>query len=225
MDLDELKQIWKEQTTPPPPVLSAAEIRAMLYQRAQNCFDKILRNLKYELALSTGVLVGMLGYIAFAGFYVSWAVWVTLGACTAIYIACYPFIFYYLARVSIQQDNLALSLQKAVNTLRKFIRIYTWVTLAMLPPSAMFGALLGAYTARKELGKAQQFSDVFTAKFLLISFVVGIVISAVFYFPVKWYFKKAYRGFLTIMEDGLHELQENGDAEPNPDMEKQPVHV
>jgi hypothetical protein len=224
MELDELKQIWKEGTaTQAAPTLSAAQIRAMLYQRAQNCFDKILRNLRIELAFSTGILVGILVYIAFAGFDVAWQVWALMGFVTVIYLASYPLIFRYLQAINIQQDNLVLSLQKAVATLRRFIRVYTWVTLAMMPPSAMFGAMVGAYTARKELGKAQQFSDIFTVKYFLLSFFVGIFVSAVMYYPVKWYFKKAYRSFLDIMEDGLRELQENGDT--HPDAEKDPTAV
>lgn len=145
MELDSLKEIWKDAEAKQPATLADEEIMAMLNKSSSNPVSKMKRNVLIETILII-VLFGAVAiyyFIAFKGKFSSIA-WVYV-------VTAAIFTFYYYRKWKLLHNMQCIAcqvrsnLKKQVNTLERYIRFYFFWGTAMVPIIFIFLGLLFYY--------------------------------------------------------------------------------
>jgi hypothetical protein len=220
MELDSLKDIWKnldEEDLQPGrevPVLS------MLQKRSQGTIAKLKRNLNRELAAVLIIYSSTIWYIVmYQGLYPELAVLLGLvgGA----------FLFYYYRKNKLLKQMQCVSCEVRSNlktqlvTLEKYVRFY-FVAGTILTPLAYFAAgvitLFNAPEAQPALGdgpfEAQTsvsqmpIAHISSHRFFVLFVSIGVVITVGSYFLNRWYINKMYGQYIQKLKDLLHQMEE-----------------
>lgn len=145
MELDSLKEIWKDAETKQPATLADEDIMAMLNKSSSNPVARMKRNVLIETILII-VLFGTVAvyyFIAFKGRFSSIA-WVYV-----VTAAIFTFYYYRKWRLLHNMQCIACqvksNLKKQVNTLERYIRFYFFWGTAMVPVIFIFLGLLFYY--------------------------------------------------------------------------------
>ncbi len=203
MELDELKNIWKN-TTPNFQSKGESEIALMLKQQSESIIEKIKRNVWFELAFTMAggfalmIYVLMLPSGAIKWFFVS----------SLIILVVY--LFYYgkkimmLNRFDQVNSNMKLNLETLINNLSGYLKFYKR-SYAILYPVYFCLMLLFLGLERG----TDEFLETISRpeKILLLLFL------AVFFFIcstwlTKWYLQKLYGNHLSKLKSLLIDLEE-----------------
>jgi len=221
MELDSLKDIWKnldEEDLQPGrevPVLS------MLQKRSQGTIAKLKRNLNRELAAVLIIYSLTIWYIVvYQGLYPELAVLLALvgGA----------FLFYYYRKIKLLKQMQCVSCEVKSNlktqlfTLEKYVRFY-FVAGTILTPLAYFAAgvitLFNAPVATPSLNdlpiEAQTSvsqmpiaSHISNHRFFILFVSMGVVVTVGSYFLNRWLINKMYGQHIQKLKELLHQMEE-----------------
>lgn len=210
MNLDELKNIWQEQTASLEGYqLEEQELFGMLEGRSRTLLNKINRNIMIEMGVvvlltllgltwmkfqGPGVgpseLMASLGYVVFSGIF-------------------YGIKYRSLNRGRLRTYTLKEALRHIVKVMRTFMNLYYWLSY-MLPLFVMGGGLMGLKMEKEAMG--QSLADVSGqtwVAFVFTMLVVGFISIFVIRLYVKWLYGKHYNE-LKVCLDELDESPEAG---------------
>jgi Flp pilus assembly protein TadB len=222
MELDSLKDIWKnldEEDLHPGrevPVLS------MLQKRSQGTIAKLKRNLNRELAAVLIIYSLTIWYIiAYQGLYPELAVLLALvgGA----------FLFYYYRKNKLLKQMQCVACEVKSNlktqlfTLEKYVRFY-FIAGTILTPLAYFAA--GVITlfnapevqpalgngpfdgAQTSMGQMPIASNITNHRFFIFFVSMGVVVTVGSYFLNRWLINKMYGQHIQKLKELLHQMEE-----------------
>ncbi len=199
MELDNLKQAWKEQAIQPPET-GEEQILSMLRKKSQSPIARIKRNLRWELIAVLVLYVSTIVYYLSAnhGRYRELAL--------LLFIVGAVFIFYYYQKNKLlnQMECVACevrsNLLRQVTTLEKYIRFYFMAGVIITPICYFITGIIVASKARFSMTK--------NPNFLLWFIGTGIVLTIVLYFVNLWYVNRLYGQHVKKLKSLLKETEE-----------------
>jgi hypothetical protein len=224
MELDSLKDIWKNLDEEDVRPESDAQIAAMLQKRSHSPIAKMKRNLRWEL-IAVLVLYSLTiwYYItAWEGRY--WEVALLL------FIVGIFFLFYYYRKNKLLKDmqcvacEVKSNLQRQLATLEKYVNFY-FITGTLLTPIAYFVAGLIVFFKTPErtgddkqpigpqvgdsLGRGFNLNaNISDHRSFVLFIVVGIVLTISIYFLNRWYVNRLYGQHIKKLKYLVHQMEE-----------------
>lgn len=199
MELDNLKQAWKEQAT------QAADtgeelILSMLRKKSQSPIARIKRNLRWELITVVVLYLSTIVYYISANHGRYWELAILLcivGAASVIY--------YYQKNKLLNQMECVVcevrsNLQRQVTMLEKYIRFYFLAGVIITPICYFIAAIVVAYKSNFSISK--------NPGFLAWLIGVGIVVTIGLYFLNRWYVNRLYGRHVKKLRKLLQETEE-----------------
>lgn len=223
MELDSLKDIWKNLDESDLQPGSDVPISSMLHKRSQSTIAKLKRNLNRELIAVLIIYSLTIFYIVtFQRMYSELAVLLALvgGA----------FLFYYYRKSKLlkQMECVACevrsNLKQQLGTLEKYVRFY-FIAGTILTPLAYFAAgiiilfnaqegnshlidvPLEAQTSVSQMPIAQHISN---HRFFVLFLSIGAVLTLGSYFINRWLIGKLYGQHIQKLKDLLTQMEEEG---------------
>ena len=209
MELDSLKEIWKEAEGKNSAPAAGEEIMAMLNKSSNSPIARMMRNVLIEMILII-VLFGAVAiyyFIAFNGKFSSIA-----SVCTVLAALC---TFYYYRKWKLLQSMQCIACQvksnldRQVKTLEKYIRFYFLSGTAMVPLVFIFLGLLFYYKF-----PAGSLKPIFPPPGEINSTTwVGWVLSLILltilaYCGNRWYVKRLYGQHIQQLKRLLEQMEE-----------------
>lgn len=222
MDLDNLKEIWKdldEKDLHPAkregivPVVTSheEEIAAILRKRSQNPIAKIKRNLATELTVIIVLYSVTIWYYitAWKGQY--WELAVLLS------IIGLSFVVYYFRKNKLLKEmqrvdcEVKSNLEQRLHTLEKYVRFY-FVSGTVLTPAAYFvaGLIVFFKTPPRSTDKIPpMFTHITGHDYFVLFTVLGVALAIGSYFLNIWYVNKLYGKHINKLKNLLNQMEEN----------------
>ena len=217
MELDSLKDIWKEQDQhvgryPD----NNNEILSMLGKKSQSPVAKLRRNLRWELvAVIVTYTFAILFYLLDKhGRYWEVSVLFTLVA------GAFGFYYYrknkLLKSMQCVECEVKSNLQNQLGTLEKYVRFYFVAGTLLMPVLYYATGLIVLYKSPAHgfsgdsLGnRAQPMLNAVRENSIFTEFMIGgVVITAGMYFLNKWYINKLYGQHINYLKDLLKQMDE-----------------
>ncbi|HVW61883.1 MAG TPA: hypothetical protein VHC48_17640 [Puia sp.] len=210
MELDSLKYVWRTLESAPAPGKSPEEIRALLHQRSKGPVEKMRRNLTGELLLIlvTYTPTILFYFLDFDGKLsgIGW-LFILLLVILAVYFYRKDQI---LKAMQCSGCTLRSSLQRQVDTLKRYTRFYIRAGTIMIPLMTILSWLIirwkyppapGADLFYRISG-APWWQHPLTWMLLLIPLTIGV------YFLNVWYVGRLYGQHIRKLQDLLREMEE-----------------
>lgn len=207
MELDELKDIWKEQA----PEQVSKDVQPLLDKKSNTPIAKMKRHLIVEL-IAVIVLYGFIisyFFISLERKFISVSVlYFIIGSLFCIY---YYKKFRLLKEMECMACEVKSNLSKQVATLEKYIRFYLWAGTAIIPIVLIFFYWF-EYTYVPP-GKEHFFilpSDTTSIAKSLGSLLKWIIpLTIVFYYVNKWYVRKLYGKHVESLKQMLAQMEDD----------------
>ncbi|AXY76799.1 hypothetical protein D3H65_23620 [Paraflavitalea soli] len=221
MDLDNLKEIWKDldekdfhpakrEGIVPAVTSHEEEIAAILRKRSQNPIAKIKRNLATEtIVIVVLYSITMWYYItAWKGQY--WEIAVLLGIIGA------SFVVYYFRKNKLLKEmqrvdyEVKANLEQRLHTLEKYVRFY-FVSGTVLTPAAYFvaGVIVLFKTPPRSTEKIPpMFTHITGHDYFVLFTVSGVALAIGSYFLNVWYSNKLYGRHINKLKNLLNQMDE-----------------
>ena len=207
MELDQWKEIWKEEGESPSN--DARKLKLLLEKKSNSPVAKMKRNLKMELWLiiiSYGAMI-LFYFIAFKGQLseVSWFM-LFIGL---LFVAYYQRKNKLLSEMECLSCQVKSNLQKQTTTLEKYIRFYLIAGTALAPVSLLFFAWLFNVKRRTNTNYNILYPspDNPLWKVALAWVLLTVIITILFYFMNKWYVRKLYGKHVEKLKEVLSEME------------------
>lgn len=199
MELDNLKQAWKDQATAPADK-GEEQILSMLRKKSQSPIARIKRNLRWELIAVVVLYVSTIVYYISANHGRYWELAILLFIVGAVFI-----LYYYQKNKLLNQMECVVcevrsNLQRQVNTLEKYIRFYFLAGVIITPICYFITAIIVAYKSNFTLSN--------NTGFLVWLIGVGIVLTFGLYFLNRWYVNRLYGRHVKKLRKLLEETEE-----------------
>ncbi|MGN6420106.1 MAG: hypothetical protein ACTHMC_21545 [Pseudobacter sp.] len=217
MELDSLKDIWKDQDKgmdryPE----SNNEILSMLGKKSKSPVAKIRRNLLWELVSIVVVYAVFVAYYAFSKNGQFWEIAVLLG------MVGVGFVFYYYHKDKLLKSmqrvdaEVKSNLQTQLHTLEKYVRFYFLAGTLLTPILYYITGLVTLYKktphhySNEALGTRVQpmLNAVQDHQYFTEFMVGGAVVTVLIYFANKWYINKLYGQHINHLKDLLKQMDE-----------------
>lgn len=221
MELDSLKDIWKNLDETDIRPVSEVPISSMLHKRSQSTIARLKRNLNRELIAVLIIYSLTIWYIAtFQGMYSELAVLLALVG------GAFLFYYYRKSRLLKQMECVACevrsNLKQQLGTLEKYVRFY-FIAGTILTPLAYFATgiiilfnvqegnthlidvPLEAQTSVSQMPIAQHISN---HRFFVLFLSIGAVITFGSYFLNRWFIGKLYGQHIQKLKDLLMQMDE-----------------
>jgi hypothetical protein len=205
MELDEFKMLLKEKDHEEIALHSAVELEGYIRKTTRSVTDKIKRSIRFEFALGiVFVCIALWAWFRYPFAYVRPFCLLSISVC------CFLFIYFgalYKKISRYEQSPLPVknTLQKIIDILQQFTRLYFQVTMITLPINFIFGLIAGYLVIKGDAG-LKNFNWM---KWILFYSGWFILWSAIMYFFAKWYIKKLYGDYLLQLRQQLKDI-ENG---------------
>jgi hypothetical protein len=218
MELDSLKDIWKDLDEKDLRSGSDVPITSMLHKRSKSPVAKMKRNLYWEMgALVVCYSLAIWYYItAWQGRY--WEV-----ALLLFLVGLYA-LFYYLRKNKLLNDmqcvacEVKSNLQRQLVTLEKYVNFY-FVSSILLTPTAYFVAGLivffktpdnaGKFDFRQGYGSVGQINDQFPEYRWIITFItIGVILTIGVYFFSRWAINRLYGQHIKKLKELVQQMEE-----------------
>jgi Ca2+/Na+ antiporter len=220
MELDSLKDIWKNLDEEDLRPAQDVPILVMLHKRSQGSIAKLKRNLKRELVAIIVLYSLMIGYYIFAWHGLYWELSVLL------FLIGAGFVFYYYRKNKLLNEMQCVTCEVKSNlkhqlvTLEKYVRFY-FVAGTLLTPMAYFAACAIVFLktpVNNETGfpDASQLIDaqlpvvtqITNHRFFLMYAIVGVALTVSIYFLNRWYVNKLYGQHIQKLKELLLQMEE-----------------
>ncbi|MES1214448.1 MAG: hypothetical protein ABUT20_02935 [Bacteroidota bacterium] len=212
MELDSLKELWKDADEKAAPLPDHAAIMDMLNKSSRSPVAKMIRNVLIEATaiVVTFGTVAVYYFIAFEGMFNSVAWMYIISA--AIFVIYYYRKWKLLREMQCVACQVKSNLQRQVKILENYVRFYLLAATAIVP---LLFALLGVLFYYKFPNGA--FSFFFppmhkTASGALITWVSWVVslavITALIYAGNRWFINRLYSRHILKLKEILHQMEE-----------------
>jgi hypothetical protein len=209
MELDSLKEIWKESEGKETAVSANEEILAMLNKSSRSPVARMMRNVLAEMILMI-VLFGAVSvfyFIAFKGEFstIAWAYVVLSALCTFYYYRKWK-LLHNIQCVACQVKS---NLNKQVKTLEKYIRFYLIAGTAMVPVVFIFLGML-FYFKYPEGSLAPVFPPpaAVSAKTWVAWTVSLSLLTGIAWLGNRWYVNRLYGQHIQQLKRLLEQMEE-----------------
>ena len=200
MELDSLKQAWKDQRVKGLP--EQEDLQAMLQKKSQSPIARMKRNLFWELVTVVVLYAITILYYLTSNKGQYWDIALMMFVIAALFVVYYIFKNRLLTRMSCVSCEVRSNLQRQVGTLEKYVRFYFIVGTALTP--------LGYFTAGYFVVKHSP--GLLTGSNLLTIFIIiGIALTVVVYFANIWYTNKLYGRHIKNLKALLKQMDESGE--------------
>ncbi|HRP57365.1 hypothetical protein [Agriterribacter sp.] len=207
MELETLKEVWKEAANKKEIIVSGREeVSEVPDVRSRGLVSRMRRNLFYELIIVLGAVAAIAAFyfISFGGALkeVSWA----------YILLAVSFVVYYYKKNKLLKDmectacRVKSNLRLQLLTLEKYVRLYLIAGTAMAPVVMLFFYIL-FYYKHIVLFPAVHARDGemgFTLLYLLFTSTFTII----FYFLNRWYVNRLYGRHIQKLKSLLQEMEE-----------------
>lgn len=222
MDLDNLKEIWKDLDEKdfhptnrggmrPVAVSHEEEIAAILRKRSQNPIAKIKRNLGWELAVILVLYSVTMWYYITAWHGQYWEIAILLGIIGASFVVYYFRKNKLLREMQLVDSEVKLNLEKRLHTLEKYVRFY-FVSGTVLTPAAYFVAGLIVFFKTPPSATDNKMPPMFTHitghDYFVLFTVSGVALAIGSYFLNIWYVNRLYGRHINKLKNLLNQLEE-----------------
>lgn len=201
MELDDLKDIWKQQTSAIP-LKGEAEIAAMLKGTSKSIVGKLKRSVWIELILS---LVAGLAVAAYAFTLPSGALkWMSISI-PLIFIA---YAIYYIKKLMLlnkfdsMSENIRSNIETLINNLSGYLRFYKRSYTILYPVYFCLGVLFSFL----ERGTDKMLNALQQPKTIFLLIVVAVVFYISSTWLVDWLLRKLYGNHLQKLKTLLHDI-------------------
>lgn len=199
MDLDNLKNVWKEQESANIPD-SEKDIISMLGKKSQRPIARMKRNLMWEL-----VAVVVLYVLAISFFVMDQGGRYWENALLLFLIGIAFLIYYYyknrlLKQMECVSCEVRSNLEMQVSTLEKFIKFYFRAGVAITPIVYYVSAFIVLYKSAIGLNAPTNLLFVFLG--------TGVVITIASYYFNRWYVNKLYGQHVAKLKELLGQMEE-----------------
>ena len=205
MELDEIKDLLKSKLEEGPAPLTSSELEEQISKKTHSIIDKIKRSIRFELALGIFfVVIAVWAWFRYPFFYVRPFSMLCIALCSFLFIyfgALYKKISAYEQSALPVKD----SLQKVIDIVQQFTRLYFQFNMVTLPIYFIFG-LITLYLIVKGDSSIKNYNWQRGIFFYLGWFAIW---AAVMYLFSKWYIKKLYGNYLVQLKQQLKDI-ENG---------------
>lgn len=208
MELDQWKDIWKEEGKLPPN--DAQKLQSLLAKKSNSPVAKMKRNLKVELwfvIIGYGAII-LFYFLAFKGSMsaVSWFM-LFIGLLFVIYFQRKNKLLTEMECLSCEVKS---NLQKQTTTLEKYIRFYLLGGTALAPVSLVFFSWLFYVKARTNTNDNIFFPgpDNPMWKAILAWMILTAIVTTISYFLNKCYVRKLYGKHVEKLKEVLREMED-----------------
>lgn len=223
MELDSLKDIWKNLDEEDLQPAREVPILSMLQKRSQGTIARLKRNLNRELAAVVIIYSLTIWYIImYQGLYRELAVLLVLVGSA--------FLFYYYRKNKLlkQMECVACevrsNLKQQLVTLEKYVRFY-FIAGTILTPLAYFAAGViilfnGQETtpalnnvpldAQTSVSQMPIVAHISNHRFFVLFASIGVVLTASSYFINRWFINKMYGQHIQKLKELLVQMEEEG---------------
>ncbi|HSF90332.1 MAG TPA: hypothetical protein VLA46_13005 [Saprospiraceae bacterium] len=207
MELDELKDIWKDQR----PEQVARDVQPLLGKRSNTPIAKMKRHLMIEL-IAVIVLYGfVIAYFIVkleSRYYSISVLYFVLASLFCVY-------YYKKSRLLKEMECMACevksNLSKQVSTLESYIRFYLWAGTAIIPIVLIF--FYGFEYSFIQPGKEHFFylpSETVSVAQSVGTLLLWLIPSTIlFYFINKWYIRKLYGKHIDSLKEMLAQMEDD----------------
>jgi hypothetical protein len=198
MELDNLKQAWKEQDVGEK-LVSDEQILSMLQKKSQRPIAKMKRNLFWELVAVIVIYSATIAYyfIGKDGRY--WEVGALLLLIGLLFVVYYYRKNKLLKQMECVACEVKSNLQQQVSVLEKYVRFY-FVAGTLLTPIGYIAAGLLVLYKSPGVKMGPDFLTVFIGS--------GLVLAILVYFLNVWYVNKLYGQHVKKLKDLLGQMEE-----------------
>ena len=207
MELDQWKDIWKEEGQQPSN--EAAQLQSLLDKKSKSPVAKMKRNLKVELwyvIITYGAMI-LFYFLAFKGRMsaVSWFM-LFIGLLFVIYFQRKNKLLTEMECLSCEVKS---NLQKQTITLEKYIRIYLIGGTVLAPISLLFFGWFFYARARTNVDDTIFYPGEHNPmwKAVLAWVILTTVVTFIFYLLNKWYVQKLYGKHVEKLKEVLSEME------------------
>ncbi|TAF55333.1 MAG: hypothetical protein EAZ62_02540 [Sphingobacteriia bacterium] len=208
MELEDFKSVWKADNAHALPRYATAQIEDMLRQKTHHILDKIRRSIYFEIISMVVIIAAFLAIGVFSSYQ---TLRIYFGSFTLLFIP-YTWVFVYLLRQTnaLQQQQAALQqqLKDYLLLMETFQKRYLQFCMALIPVCVVFSFLISFYTQEnipaldKIVGVGKPSLWIVLAALVLY---LGLFSAGMYYFT-KWYLKKLYGRYLSVLRQNLQEL-------------------
>ncbi|MGL6267610.1 MAG: hypothetical protein ACRC2O_06770 [Chitinophagaceae bacterium] len=207
MELDQWKNIWKEEGNSPSN--DAKKLQLLLSKKSKSPVAKMKRNLKVELwfvIITYGFMI-LFYFIAFKGrmIAVSWFM-LFIGLLFVIYFQRKNKL---LTEIECLSCEVKSNLQKQVITLEKYIRIYLIGGTLLAPVSLLFFGWFFYISAWRNNYDSILYPGDHNPiwKVILVWVMLTAIVTFIFYMLNKWYVRKLYGKHVEKLKEVLSEME------------------
>ncbi len=207
MELEQLKDMWKEQE--PPKALS--DVQPLLARKSNSPIAKMKRHLMIEL-IAVIILYGLViiyFFAAYGGRFASVSLlYLLIGLVFCIY---YFKKFRLLNEMQCMACQVKTNLSKQLNTLEKYIRFYLIAGTALIPVVLIFFY----WFENTYMPKGREFffvqpSDSISVLYSLSMFLLKTtIVTIIFYYINKWYVRKLYGKHIEKLREMLSQMEDD----------------
>lgn len=217
MELDSLKEIWKDQEKgmdryPD----SNTEILSMLGKKSQSPVAKIRRNLLVELVMMIVIYSTFILYYAFDKQGQYWELGLLLG------LVGVAFVFYYYRKNKLLKSMQCVACEVRSNlklqlvTLEKYVRFYFVAGTILTPLFYYLTAFIILYKKKHHpftgdsLSTRIQpvFSTIQDHQYFTVIMLGGVAVGVIVYFTNKWYIQRMYGQHISRLRELLRQMDE-----------------
>jgi len=209
MELDALKEIWKEAGEPKDQSPHNSEIADMLNKSSNSPIAKMMRNVLMEMILVI-VLFGAAAVYFFTAFnsrfnLVAWVYVIMATLCTFYYYRKWK-LLYGMQCVACQVKS---NLSRQMNTLDKYIRFDLWAGTGMVPLVFIFLGLLFYYKfPARVLRPVLPAPENITVQTWLLWTITLTALTIFVYFGNRWVIRKLYGRHILKLKQLLGQMEE-----------------
>ncbi len=219
MELDSLKDIWKQLGEKDTQADSDAQILSMLQKRSQSPIAKMKRNLFWEL-----VAMIVCYSLAIWYYYTAWQGRYWEVALLLFIVGLYA-LFYYVRKNKLLNDmqcvacEVRSNLKRQLATLEKYVQFY-FVSSVILTPVAFFVAGLIVFfktpstagdpgTVSSQITTAVPvFTQVVNHRFFISFIVIGVMVTIGVYFLSRWAINRLYGQHISKLKELVQQMEE-----------------
>ena len=205
MELDELKDIWKEQS----PEQVSKDVQPLLGKRSNTPIAKMKRHLIIELI----AVILLYGFIIVYFMAVLESRYISISALYFI-LASFFCIYYYkkfrlLKEMECMACEVKSNLSKQVAMLEKYVRFYLWAGTAIIPIVLVFFYWFEYTYVPPGLDHFFTMPSEGLAKSLGSLLVWMIPMTLIFYYVNKWYVRKLYGKHVESLKEMLAQMEDD----------------
>lgn len=210
MELDDIKYQIKKELEQPSSNLEKLGFEKALHTPTKSIIGKIKKSMILEFVLNF-ICIGGFAYFAYTtkNKGLSIYLWTFVGV-GIVFLTILRKLYAQVIQVEQSSGDILQSRLKQLYTiLRKFVKHYFQITMALVPICLIYSFALGFYNSNEQSpvsSSTSQRESIFIIG-ITVAYIIGFTLF-IYYFT-KWYLKKLYGKHLDHLQELIKELNEN----------------